>query len=80
MTNKDLTPTEQDLIEMKAEELIEDKKEELRKKAEEWSEKKGKEKAIKLFEEEKQLSNEMKQFKDQQVQLNWMFEQGALPE
>jgi len=73
-------PIEEDLIEMKAEEIIEEEKIKMRNKAKEWANKKWQEIAIKLFEEEKKVSTEMHKFQDEQIQLNWMFEQWALPE
>ena len=62
------------------EEKLEKEKKELRVKAEKWSEDKANKKAITLFEEEKELSNSMKQFKDQKEQMTWLQEQWALPE
>jgi hypothetical protein len=83
-TEKILEVNPEDLIEMRAEELAEEKTKEVREKAVKWVEEKSNEKAqimaLEMFEKEKELSNEMKTFHDQQTQLNWMFEQKALPE
>lgn len=77
---KETWPKQEGLIEMRASEMIEEEKADLRIKAEKWSDDKATEKAIKLFEDEKSISNDMKKFQDEQIQLWWMFDQKALPE
>lgn len=67
-------------LEKEFNEKLEREKIELRKKAEEWSEKKSEEKALELFNKEKEISNDMKVFNDEQIRLGWLHEQGALPE
>jgi len=54
---------------MKVEERVEEIKIDFRKKAEKWAEEKAEKKAIELFEKEKEISNEMRIFKDEQIRL-----------
>ena len=72
-------PSQNDLIDMKAEDLIEEEKAQLRAKAEKWVEEKAQQKAIVIANKEKELSLEIKTFNDQKMMINYYAEWGALP-
>ena len=76
---KDLTPSNQDLIDMQVEVLVEEAKVQLREKAEAWAEEKASQKAIVIANKEKELSVEEKQFSTLQAQVKYYSDWWALP-
>jgi hypothetical protein len=64
-------PSQDDLVDMLAEEKIEQTKIELREKAEKWAEEKANEKAIAIANKEKILSLELKSFEDLKTQIKY---------
>ena len=72
-------PSQDDLVDMLAEEKIEQTKIELREKAEKWAEEKANEKAIAIANKEKILSLELKSFEDLKTQIKYYSDGWALP-